>query len=398
MNFLINILNMNNVIILHHHEITLKKKNRNFFEKQLHNNLKIVLPKNVEIVPQFGRTLVKFSELDNNNLIIDSLKKVFGIANICVGYEVESNIEKFCEMSFEMLKEKNVLTFKIDTNRVDKSFPIKSMDVNKIVGEFVCRNFSLKAKMQNPDVAIYIEIIDENSYIYSQKIYGANGLPVGVSGKTISLISAGFDSPIASYKIIKRGAKCIFVHFHSRPYTSENSILQVESLIKNLTQYQFESKLYLVPFANLQQNIVSNTNQKLRIILYRRFMVRIAEIIAQKESALALVTGDSLGQVASQTLKNIFVINEVANLPILRPLIGFDKEEIMKIAIEINTYNISKEPFDDCCSYLSPRTPETWANLNEVIEEEKKLDSKNLIDECLKEIKVKTFSYQFFFE
>jgi thiamine biosynthesis protein ThiI len=209
----------------------------------------------------------------------------------------------------------------------------------------------------------------------------------------VGLLSAGFDSPVAAWKMMKRGATVIFVHFHSMPYTNQRSIDQVKELAVVLTKYQFASKLYLVPFAELQQEIVLHAPQHLRVILYRRMMIRIAEEIAHSEKAEALVTGESVGQVASQTLRNMRVINDVATFPILRPLAGTDKEETMVIARNINTYDISKEPYDDCCSFLAPRKPETWAKASEVVAAEEKYLTEDRIKSILAKITIERFAY-----
>ncbi|MEK6569767.1 MAG: tRNA 4-thiouridine(8) synthase ThiI, partial [Bacteroidota bacterium] len=216
-----------------------------------------------------------------------------------------------------------------------------------------------------------------------KKVPGPGGLPVGVSGKVVALLSAGFDSPVASYQVMKRGAEVIFVHFHSYPFISRDSIDQARSLAKILTTYQFHSRLHLVPFAETQQVIVANTPAALRVILYRRMMVRIAEAIAKKEVAKGLVTGESLGQVASQTLRNMRIIDEVAGIPIFRPLISFDKGEIIDAAKRIGTYEISSAPYDDCCSFLLPRNPSTWAKSEEVAQAEKSLDVGKLVEQTI---------------
>ena len=220
-------------------------------------------------------------------------------------------------------------------------------------------------------------------------------MPVGSSGKVVALLSAGFDSPIASYMMMKRGARVIFVHYHSYPYTSYDSIEQVKQIVKILSKYQFYSRLYIVPIAEAQRIIVLNAPVGLRTILYRRLMVKIAEVIAEKEKAEALVTGESLGQVASQTLRNIRVINQIASLPILRPLIGVDKEEIIQKAREIGTYEISSQPYDDCCSFLTGRHPETWANFEEIFEVEKKFTWNELVEMSLAKAEVENIYADF---
>lgn len=389
---------MKSVIILHHHEITLKGQNRKMFEMQLLKNCKQAvsgLLQRWQFSGGYGRFVVTLSENDEQNkkIIIDHLRKVFGLANLGVGVVVKNGIENFCKASEELLQGKTFQTLRVNAHRASKMFPINSMEINRKVGGYLCEKFNVRAKMVQPDIEINIEILEDEAYIYFEKFSCVGGLPSGISGKVVSLISAGFDSPISSYQIMKRGAKVFFVHFHSVPYTTQNSIQQVESLVNVLTQYQYESTLYLIPFAELQQQIVLNADQKFRVILYRRFMIRIAEALARKEKAQALVTGESLGQVASQTLRNISVIDKVATMPVLRPLIGTDKEDIMHFAQKIGTYDISKEPYDDCCSFLASRSPETWAKLEEVLEAEKKLDVEKLVKECLEKVEVKKFMF-----
>jgi thiamine biosynthesis protein ThiI len=265
------------------------------------------------------------------------------------------------------------------------------MEVNRIVGGVLCSTFGVRADMMHPDVTVYIEIIDGDAVIYTSKTRGACGLPVGVSGTVVGLLSAGFDSPVACWQLIRRGARVMFVHFHSMPYTGRQSVEQVRELAAILTKYQFRSKLYLVPFAPLEQEIVLHSPQPLRVILYRRMMIRVAEEIAGSEGAEALVTGEAVGQVASQTLRNIRVINDVAHLPILRPLAGMDKEGTMAMAREIGTYDVSKEPFDDCCSFLAPRRPETWASPASVREAESALNIAELVRGTVGQAEVESF-------
>jgi thiamine biosynthesis protein ThiI len=247
--------------------------------------------------------------------------------------------------------------------------------------------------MTSPDETIYISIVDSTAYVYRSKLHGAGGLPAGSSGRVVGLLSAGFDSPVACWQLMKRGANVIFVHFHSMPYTSQNSADQVRQLAKILTTYQFTSKLYLVPFAEIQQEIMVKSPQPLRVIIYRRMMVRIAEVIAHREKAEALVTGEAVGQVASQTLRNIRAIDDAATLPVLRPLAGADKEETMVLARRIGTFDISNEPYDDCCSFLAPRKPATWANLDEVQAGEGQLGIPALIELALHNMSVEHFRY-----
>jgi thiamine biosynthesis protein ThiI len=388
---------MKPIIVVHHHEIGLKGKNRGYFEKHLLRNVRLtlkgLLPQNA-VTGGFGRFIIYTdSNQQATDEIILRLKKVFGLSNICFGFETGQSIDEFNTIAESLLKDKSFSTICVKTSRANKAYPKTSVEVNKEVGAFLCTRFNVRANLSQPDETIYIEIVDKLAYVYLSKIQGAGGLPAGISGRVVSLISAGFDSPVASYKIMKRGAFVVYVHFHSFPFVSHNSIDQVKKILEQLTQYQYFSKLYLVPFAECQQDIVLKTPQPLRVILYRRMMVRVAERIAINEKANALVTGESLGQVASQTLRNIRVVNNVAKLPILRPLVGSDKEEIIDVARKIETYDICKEPYDDCCSFLTPRNPETWADPAAIAEAEAQFDVNDWIDKLL----VKTEKVEFKF-
>jgi thiamine biosynthesis protein ThiI len=379
------------VVICHYHEVALKQKNRRIFEKKLRTNIAFALSDLVGqrmVMRGYGRLKIVlpfgFDEREKLEIVRSRLSNVFGIVNFGIGLSVGLDIEDICEASLKVIEGKSFNTFRVKTKRQNKNFPLNSTEVNKQVGAFIIEHFKnngadVKVDLKNPDLTVYVEIVDKEVYVYADRFKGPGGLPVGSSGKVVALISAGFDSPIASLLMMKRGAKVVFVHFHSYPYTSYDSIEQVREIVKILSKYQLHSKLYIVPIAEAQRIIVLNAQVGLRTILYRRLMVRIAEKVAQIEGAEALVTGESLGQVASQTLRNIRVINQVATLPILRPLIGIDKEEIIQKAKEIGTYEISSQPYDDCCSFLTGRHPETWANLDEILEIEKKLDWNNLI-------------------
>ncbi len=388
---------MKPIIVVHHHEIGLKGKNRKYFEKHLLRNVRLTLKK---LLPQnavtggFGRFIIYTdSNQTATDEIILKLKKVFGLSNICFGFETGQSIEEFNSVAESLLKEKSFTTIRVKTSRANKAYPKTSVEVNTEVGAFLCTRFNARANLSQPDETIYIEIVDKLAYVYLSKIPGAGGLPAGISGRVVSLISAGFDSPVASYKIMKRGAYVVSVHFHSYPFVSHNSIDQVKKILEMLTQYQYFSKLYLIPFAECQQDIVLKTPAPLRVILYRRMMVRVAERIASIEKANALVTGESLGQVASQTLRNIRVVNNVAKLAILRPLVGSDKEEIIDIAHKIGTYDICKEPYDDCCSFLTPRNPETWADPSAITEAETQFDVNDWIEKLLDKTEIVEFKF-----
>lgn len=374
-------------IIIHYHEIALKGKNRIFFEKTLLQNIKkALIGLRYDFVKRIpGRLIVKLNKHSEFLKIKVRLKRVFGIAYFCKAYLVSQKIENLQKDVFSLISEKKFETFKIETKRAKKEYPLTSQQINEKIGAYILENFKKKIKvdLKKPELTCFVEICNNYVFVYFDRLPGPGGLPVSVSGKVIGLISTGFDSPLASFKMMKRGAKVVFVHFHSYPYTSQASIENVKRLIEILTQYQFQSSLYLTPFIDIQKEIVRKTPSSLRVVLYRRMMFRIAQTLAQKEKAYALITGESLGQVASQTLENMRVTSQAVELPIFRPLIGEDKEEIIKQTKKVSTYKISSLPFEDCCSLFVPKRPVTRAKLSEVLKAEKKLDIEKLIKEAI---------------
>jgi thiamine biosynthesis protein ThiI len=312
--------------------------------------------------------------------IKERLRKVFGIANLAPAWWVELDMAKVEEGLWSLLRDQEFSSFKIETKRGRKDYPLNSQEINRRVGEYIVKKSGRRVDLTRPDITCYLEIVEKYAIIYFEKIKGPGGLPVSTGGKVAVLISGGLDSPVAAYRILKRGCQAIFIHFHSYPFTDKESQQKVIRLIELLSCYQFRSCLYLVPFADIQQRIVAAVPPPLRVILYRRYMLRISEKIATEEKALALVTGESLGQVASQTLQNISVISEAVQMPILRPLIGEDKEEIIKWAKEIGTYEISILPHQDCCSLFLPKQPETKADLNQIRKMEQLLGLEDVLN------------------
>lgn len=392
---------MKHIAIIHYAEIGLKGENRREFEKKLVENIrralkKLEYEKNERIS---GRIVITLGNSVSNletefPSVSAALKRVFGIAHFSFGWEINANLEEIKKTLAEMLKKeiirrraekKETKTFRITARRADKNFPETSDDINRKVGEYIFEKsgLGLKVNLKNPDINCFIEIAGGKALIYFEKIPGFGGLPVGVSGKVLSLISSGFDSPVAAWHLLKRGAKVDFIHFHSYPRTSKASINNVKELVKVLNNYQFGSALYLAPLLDIQREIFAKCEAKYRILLYRRFMFRIAEALAQKINAGALVTGESLGQVASQTLENILVTNAAVSLPIFRPFIGTDKIEIINEAKKIGTYEMSSQPYEDCCSLFTPLHPATKARLEQVEFEESKLDAEKLIKEAM---------------
>ncbi len=375
--------------IIHYSEIALKGKNRRYFENLLLSNIKKSL-KDIRPIKLFlinGRIILDFPD-NQEGLIKNKLKKICGIRYFGLGFKVKKNLGIINRTILKFIKNKKFKSFKIDANRVFKEDILTSIEVNKKVGAYIKEKTNKEVDLEDPDLTCFIELLKDEALIYFEKIDGVGGLPTSSAGKIAILISGGIDSPVAAYKLIKRGAKLIFIHFHSYPSTSKASQEKVISLIKILNEYQLESKIYMVPFLEVQKYLIKNIPKKYLIIFYRRFMLKIAEKIAKKEKCLALATGDSLGQVASQTLENIFVISEITEMPIFRPLIGDDKEDIINLAKEIGTFQISILPHEDCCVFYVPEHPETRANLNDVLKIEKSLKIKSLLSKAVKNAKI----------
>ncbi|CAI8003682.1 Probable tRNA sulfurtransferase [Geodia barretti] len=340
-----------------------------------------------------GRMMLALTSESPIDVIRERLSTVFGIANFSEAVVAKRNIEAIRETTWALAQKADFESFKIVTKRGDKTFPLNSDQINRDVGKHIQTLSGARVLMDNPDLICFIEIAPQRIFIYAEKIPAPGGLPVGSNERAVSLLSSGIDSPVASYKIMKRGVKLTYVHFHSQPYTNRNSQRNTEDLVRLLTRHQYVSDLYLVPFVEIQRHIMTRAPASYRVILYRRAMLRIAEAIAQKVDAHALVTGENVGQVASQTLSNMRAIEEVTPLPILRPLSGDNKEEIINEARRIGTYQISIEPYEDCCSVFVPKHPETRANLEKVREIESALDLAPLIIQTLEQTKRKTFKF-----
>lgn len=374
-----------NGVVIHYHEIALKLGNRRFFEMQLRRNiLRATNHLGVKDVLRLsGRLLCLFSSSVDEEKVIAALKKIFGIAYFAPAVQLKQAVPEIKAVALDLLAGKKFASFKVETKRSQKHFPITSPQLNAEVGEHILNHLPARVDLHQPELILRIEIVDNYAIMYTNRLEGPGGLPVGTSERAVCLISGGIDSPVAAFKMMKRGIKLIFVHFHSAPFTSAASQRNVERLVEVLNTYQYRSKLYLVPFAEIQQHIVANAAPSYRVILYRRAMVRLAEMIAAKNHAYALITGENVSQVASQTLVNMNVINQAATLPILRPLAGDDKQEIIAAAQRLGTFEISTEPFEDCCSLFVPPHPETRAKLPVVQEFEAKLNLPSLIEQTL---------------
>ncbi len=382
---------MEKLFLVHYGEIGLKRGNRSYFEKKLTQNIKMSLKGMgcTEVRRIYGRLLVMLHPEAAIEKIRERLGKVMGIAHFELVLAVEQTLDAIQDAALELVKDRQFKTLKVETKRANKRFPLTSPEISAAVGAHLLNATGASADMHTPDLRCNIEIVDEAAYIYVEKIRGIGGLPVGASGKVLVMLSGGIDSPVAAWRMMKRGVKALFVHFYSYPYTDRASLEKVEELAEILATWNYRTQVYFVPFAEVQREIVTQTPARFRVILYRRMMVRIAQQIAAAAKAECLVTGESLGQVASQTLRNLRVIEEVAEIPILRPLIGDDKAEIMELAEQIGTFEISILPHDDCCSLFVPEHPATNASLEAVQEAEAALDVNTLAKLAVESVKKK---------
>ena len=379
---------MKKIILIKYGELTTKKANRNLFINILTQNIKNSL-KNYKIKLTKNRVRM-FIEVENDNEleeIIEKLTKIFGIHSIVICYKTNNNIENIKNNILEITKNIDFKTFKVVTKRSNKEFPIKSMDFNNIIGGLLLKNKpNIKVDVHNPDYTLKIEIRENNTYIYSKEIEAAGGYPVGVAGKGILMLSGGIDSPVAGYMAMKRGIKLECLYFESPPHTSPQALNKVKKLVEILSEYQPDIKLHIINFTNIQENIYKNINPNYMITIMRRMMYRIADKIREKNKALVIINGESVGQVASQTLNSMYVINNVTTTPIIRPVACLDKIEIIEIAKKINTYETSILPYEDCCTIFLPKHPVINPKLSNCLEYENLLNYQQLIEEAITNI------------
>ncbi len=382
-------------IICHYSEIGLKGKNRIFFERKLKENIKhaqnAFTPDSFVTIQRLrGRFLIELTESGQESItkINEILSNIFGLAYFAFAYKSEPDLDTIKEDSVELMKRFEFSTFRVTARRINAQFPYTSQDLNEEVGAEILGQLDKKVNLNHPEATCFIDVLDEGTFLFTEKIQSAKGLPVSASGTVIVMLSGGIDSPVAAYYAMKRGMRVIYVHFHSVPLVSEASVEKVRDTIAILKKYQPRSKLYLIKFAPIQQQILVDCDEKLRVILYRRYMLKIAEKVAELENAKAIYTGEALGQVASQTIENMTVVEESVKLPIMRPLIGFDKIEIIAKAQEIGTYEISILPHEDCCTLYVPKHPATKARLSDVLKNEERLKSESLINDSLETAQV----------
>ncbi|NOZ76673.1 MAG: tRNA 4-thiouridine(8) synthase ThiI [Euryarchaeota archaeon] len=370
------------VFVVHYHEIALKGGNRPIFEKRLAENIRRSLQGlgAGRVRRAYGRIVVELGEGADAEGIEEALRKIFGIQYFAPAKKCLQDLEEIKQAALAEASRHDSASFRIQTKRSNKAFGHTSLEVNRMVGAAVQKGTGKKVVLKDPELTVFIEVVDRDAYVYSKRVQGPGGLPTGVSGRALALISGGIDSPVAAYMMMKRGLKLTFLHFHSFPITSRASVEKVREIVKVLSEYQGPSELYTIPLGDIQKRIWTRTPGGLRMVLYRRMMLRLGERVAEQVGAKALITGESLGQVASQTLENLVAIEKAAAMPVFRPLIGQDKEEIIQKARDIGTYDISVLPHEDCCTLFVPKHPETRADPVYVEKVEEALEVGDLIE------------------
>jgi tRNA uracil 4-sulfurtransferase len=390
------------VIVVHYHELWLKGRNRRFFLGKLFTALRQSLQGiPVERIEQPGdRLLVRLGEGTPLEEAIRRVERVLGIANYAVARPVERDMEALCRAAWEEVEPLKFGTFAVRAKRSDKLFPQRTSEIENVVGRHLLDKLrsqgrDVRVQLKDPDVTCHIEVTPGPLLVYARKIPGVGGLPANTAGRMMCLLSGGYDSAVAAYLMMKRGAHLGFVHFYgtgARP--GESSLHVASGLVRTLVAYQYRARLYRVPFEEIQREIVRFAPENVRVLLYRRMMLRIAEAFARRDRALALVNGDSLGQVASQTLRNLVAVEAAATMPVFRPLAGMDKMDILAMTRKIGTYDISSEPFHDCCPVFLPRSPELSATPEELTKAEAGLDIETLVRQGIRGTTIEKFSYE----
>ena len=375
---------MEKLIMIKYGELSTKKDNIKVFIEKLSNNITKKL-KNYDIKIQKNKVRM-FIDIKNydEDKIVNLLKEVFGIHSTVICYKVDKNLESIESESLNLLKNENFKTFKVETNRADKNFKYNSMEVSKFVGARILKNIdNVKVDVHNPDILLHVEIRSECTYIYTKEIPGLGGYPTGIQGKGLLMLSGGIDSPVAGYLASKRGIDIDAIYFEAPPHTSNDAKNKVITLAKELSKYGNNINLYVIPFTKLQEAIYKNMDPTYMITILRRMMYRISEKVAKKTKSKIIINGESIGQVASQTLTSMYVINNVTSMPVIRPVACLDKLEIIEIAKKINTYETSILPYEDCCTIFVPKHPVINPNLEKCIYNESLIDYEFMIEECV---------------
>ncbi len=387
--------NREHIFIVRCGEVALKGMNKPYFERMLLDRIKKLLKKfdGVKAYRHEGLIFVRADKelnpgTEGKQAILKEIGKVFGVASISPAMECESTMEDIgrtaVEYMMEAIEERGVKTFKVNAKRADKNFPVKSPDISRQIGAAVLKGCKvLKVDVHNPDVKLFVDVRHDKSYVYQDKIPGFGGLPLGTNGKGMSLLSGGIDSPVATWMMAKRGMMIEAVHFHSFPYTSQRAREKVEELAALVATYCGRFRMHVINLLPIQEQIVQNCPEEETTILVRRFMMRIAEELAAGNGCSMLITGENLGQVASQTAEALVVTDASVKMPVMRPLIGLDKTDIMDLAKDIGTYDKSIEPYEDCCTVFLPKHPATKPKLERILASESKLDCEGLIREAI---------------
>lgn len=385
---------MNELILVKYApEIFLKGLNRSKFERKLRDNIgKKLEGIKIEFIHDSGRYFIQTEEVEES---VKRISKVFGISEVCVVEKIESDLDSIKEAALEKAKQTKSNTFKVVTNRANKNFELNSMEVSRTVGAHILTNCEkeISVDVKNPELIINVEIRNNFTYIWTNKdvVKGAAGLPYGMNGSTMLMLSGGIDSPVAGYLMAKRGVEVNCVYYHSHPYTSERAKEKVKDLAKILAEYTEKINLYIVPFTQIQMDIIDKCREDELTIIMRRFMMRIACKLADKFGIDSVSTGESIGQVASQTMDGLIVSDACSDRPVFRPLIATDKTDIMEIARKIGTYETSILPYEDCCTIFVPKHPKTNPKLDKIIKEEEKLDIDRIVDEAIENLELVTF-------
>jgi len=382
-------------VVVHYGELALKGRNRPWFINTLVRTIRRALQDLdvVDVRAMIGRVIVRLGPGASWEEVRDRLARLPGIGNFAHATRVSPDVEEIARAVVAALPGRTAKSFRITARRADKRFPVPTPDIERAIGSRVQAATGWPVDLSRPDLTIRIEVLSSDAYFSFERIPGAGGLPIGTSGKVMCLLSGGIDSPVAAWRMIRRGCRAHFVHFHSYPILSRASQDKARELVALLTRHQLRSRLFLVPFGAIQQQIVVSVPSPLRVVVYRRLMIRIAEKLAWKNGAHALVTGDAVGQVASQTIDNLAAIGGVATMPVLRPLVGFDKEEIVAQAQKIGTYTTSIQPDEDCCTLFTPRFPSTGARIGAADFAEREIDVAALVDRAVTEALREDFRY-----
>ncbi|MFW5649649.1 MAG: tRNA uracil 4-sulfurtransferase ThiI [Candidatus Alkaliphilus sp. MAG34] len=390
---------MENIIIVRYGEVALKGLNKKFFEDKLVGQIQHALSdlEGIRVYKAHSRIYVDPVGYDIQD-IIDRLKKIFGIVSLSAAKRFEADMDRIKEAALKELEDRiardnSIKTFKAETRRGDKKFPLQSPEISRDVGAYLLQNIdNISVDVHNPDVIIYTEVRDK-AFVFSDKTDGFGGLPLGTNGKALLLLSGGIDSPVAGWLVAKRGVEIEAMHFHSFPFTSDRSREKVNDLARILSIYCGKIKLYFINLLPIQKEINEKCPKGEMTILSRRFMMKIAERVGRENNCDALITGESIGQVASQTIKGLYVTNESVEMPIFRPLIAMDKVDIVNLAKEIGTYETSILPFEDCCTVFLPKHPVTQPRLHRILESEERLDVEGLINEVINSMEVETITF-----